>query len=178
MATSAASLPHAIAAANGGLVDKQTYRDGMARLAAAVNIITSIGEEGICGFTASAVCSVTDTPPTLLVCVNRAAQSYPTLIASQVLCVNTVGPALEAAAMRFAGGEKSMKARFDGLGWSPAVTGAPMLDGAAVAFDCRIVSSSEVGTHTVFFCEVVAIRQEGEAANLVYFERGFHPIGV
>lgn len=178
MTTASIALPEPALAIPDGAVDKQTYRDGMARLAAAVNIITSIGDDGVCGFTASAVCSVTDTPPTLLVCVNRTAQSYPALAKSRVLCVNTVGPALEGAAMRFAGGEKSMQARFDGLAWSRAVTGAPVLDQAAVAFDCRIIGSTDVGTHTVFYCEVVAVRTEGGADGLIYFERRFHTVAA
>ena len=46
-------------------VEKQAYREAMARLGAAVNVITTDGPGGRAGFTASAVCSVTDTPPTL-----------------------------------------------------------------------------------------------------------------
>ena len=42
-------------------VEKQAYREAMARLGAAVNVITSDGPGGRAGFTASAVCSVTDT---------------------------------------------------------------------------------------------------------------------
>ena len=52
-------------------VEKQAYREAMARLGAAVNVITTDGPGGRAGFTASAVTSVTDTPPTLLVCANR-----------------------------------------------------------------------------------------------------------
>ena len=44
-------------------VEKQAYREAMARLGAAVNVITTDGPGGRAGFTASAVCSVTDTPP-------------------------------------------------------------------------------------------------------------------
>lgn len=44
-------------------VEKQDFRDAMARLGSAVNIITTDGPAGRAGFTASAVCSVTDTPP-------------------------------------------------------------------------------------------------------------------
>ena len=47
------------------------FRDAMASLSAAVNIVTTDGPAGRCGITATAVCSVTDTPPTLLVCINR-----------------------------------------------------------------------------------------------------------
>ena len=43
---------------------KRRFRDAMACLPAAVNIITTDGPSGRCGITASAVCSVTDEPPT------------------------------------------------------------------------------------------------------------------
>ena len=57
-------------------VDQQIFRQGMSNLGAAVNVITTQGDAGQAGFTASAVCSVTDTPPTLLVCLNRSASVY------------------------------------------------------------------------------------------------------
>ncbi|MDY9280660.1 flavin reductase [Escherichia coli] len=59
------------------IVDQQTFRDAMSCIGAAVNIITTDGPAGRAGFTASAVCSVTDTPPTLLVCLNRGASVWP-----------------------------------------------------------------------------------------------------
>ncbi len=58
------------------IVDQQTFRDAMSCMGAAVNIITTDGPAGRAGFTASAVCSVTDTPPTLLVCLNRGASVW------------------------------------------------------------------------------------------------------
>ena len=36
------------------------FRDAMASLSAAVNVITTAGDAGRCGITATAVCSVTD----------------------------------------------------------------------------------------------------------------------
>jgi flavin reductase (NADH) len=52
------------------------FREAMARLPAAVNIITTAGPHGRCGVTASAVCSVTDTPPTMLACINRSSAAH------------------------------------------------------------------------------------------------------
>jgi hypothetical protein len=49
----------------------------MARLGAAVNVVTTDGSAGRCGFTASAVCAITDEPPTLLVCMNRSSAQNP-----------------------------------------------------------------------------------------------------
>ena len=81
-------------------VEKQAYREAMARLGAAVNVITTDGPGGKAGFTASAVTSVTDTPPTLLVCANRTNDSYPAMRQNGVLCVNTLTPG-ERQALRF-----------------------------------------------------------------------------
>ena len=50
-------------------VDAVQYKLGMRTLAAAVNIITSIHSGHRYGMTATAVCSVTADPPTLLVCI-------------------------------------------------------------------------------------------------------------
>lgn len=77
-------------------VEKQAFRDAMSHLGSAVNIITTAGEAGRAGFTASAVCSVTDTPPTLLVRLNRSASVYPIFQQNQVLCVNTLSDSHEA----------------------------------------------------------------------------------
>ncbi|MBS7543057.1 flavin reductase [Ancylobacter oerskovii] len=156
-------------------VNRDSYRAGMSRLPAAVNIVTSLGEEGRYGFTASAVCSVTDSPPTLLVCVNRSNQSHPAIASSRVLCVNTLaGPHHEELSMSFAGGVKTMDERFAGAGWTTLVTGAPVLSEAAVAFDCRVTQVASIGTHDVMFCEVLGLREGDASEGLVYFGRRFH----
>lgn len=156
-------------------VNRDLFRSGMSKLPAAVNIITSLGERGRCGFTASAVCSVTDSPPTLLVCVNRSNQSHQAITSSRVLCVNTLaGPHHEALSMTFAGGVKTMDERFAGAGWTTLVTGAPVLSEATVAFDCRVTQVATVGTHDVVFCEVLGLHQHDTCEGLVYFGRRFH----
>ena len=156
-------------------VSREAFRDGMARLAAAVNIITSAGPDGWCGFTASAVCSVTDNPPTLLVCINKTSRSHPTICASKVLAVNTVAGPHQELSMRFSGAGE-MAGRFAGADWTTAVTGAPLLAGATVSFDCRVVRVAEIGTHDVFFCEVLAVQHGAESEGLVYFARRFHRV--
>ncbi len=149
----------------------------MARLGAAVNVVTSDGPGGRAGFTASAVCSVTDTPPTLLVCVNRENDSYPPLKANGVLCVNTLAAGHENLSTIFAGLSESASTRFNTGAWHRLETGAPVLSDATVAFDCRVTESVEVGTHTVFFAEVEAI-QVGEVRDaLIYLGRTYYRLG-
>jgi flavin reductase len=154
---------------------KLEYRHAMSRLAAAVNIITSTGPAGQAGFTASAVCSVTDEPPTLLVCLNRNASVYQAVRENGVLCVNSLSPGQQDLSNLF-GGKTPMAERFGAATWRTAVTGSPLLDGATVSFDCRITSSAEVGSHDVLFCEVLSIHVGDAAHGLIYFDRRYHEI--
>jgi flavin reductase len=149
----------------------------MARLGAAVNIITTDGPAGRAGFTASAVCSVTDEPPSLLVCLNRSASVYATFKQNGVLCVNTLGSGHQAISNLF-GGKTPMAERFAAARWSPGPSGAPMLDEACVSFDCRVQQCTEVGTHDVLICQVLAIRTGERAESLIYFNRGYHALSM
>jgi flavin reductase len=159
------------------LIDKQSYREAMARLGAAVNIITTDGPGGLRGFTASAVCSVTDDPPTLLLCLNRNSDSNAALKENGILCVNTLTAAQAHLSPIFAGmTEHDVPGRFATANWTTLATGAPVLEAAVVSFDCRIVQVTEVGTHSVFFCEVDAIANGPVDEGLIYFGRGYHPV--
>jgi len=158
-------------------VDRKDYRDAMARLGAAVNLVTTDGPGGRAGFTASAVCSVTDEPPTLLVCLNRNASAYPVFQANSALCVNVLAHGQHELSNLF-GGKTPMHERFASACWSSLETGAPLLDDALIAFDCRIVQRHPVGSHDVLYCEVLGIRHGQRARGLMYFERAYHGLGA
>jgi flavin reductase len=158
-------------------LSKTDFRNAMARLGAAVNIVTTDGPGGRAGFTASAVCSVTDEPPTLLVCLNRAASVYPTVQANGVLCVNALAAGHQDISNLF-GGKTPMAERFAAASWEHGVTGAPVLADAAVSFDCRVVSSTSVGTHDVLFCSVEAITLGEATHGLMYFGRRYHELAA
>ncbi|WP_270933733.1 flavin reductase [Falsiroseomonas oryzae] len=161
-------------------VNSHDFRDAMARLGAAVSVVTTDGVAGRAGFTASAVCSVTDDPPTLLVCLNRKSRVNALVKANGVLCVNTLAAGQHALSDAFAGrGGLDTDNRFALARWSRLVTGAPVLDDAAVvAFDCRITEVLEKGTHSVLFAEIEAIRQGTAASALIWYGRDYHPVGV
>jgi flavin reductase len=159
-------------------VSRDEFRDAMARLGAAVNVVTSAGPAGRAGFTASAVCSVTDDPPTLLVCLNRSSSGYALFRANGVLCVNTLAAGQRAISDAFSGRDGLTGEQRFGVGhWSSLATGAPVLAEAAVSFDCRIVDAVEKGTHSVLFAEIEAIRQGAPGRALIWYGRGYHPVG-
>jgi flavin reductase len=156
-------------------IGRKDYRDAMACLGAAVSIVTTDGPGGRAGFTASAVCSVTDEPPTLLVCLNRASSAYASVTSNGVLCVNVLSARHEPLSRLF-GGRIPAEERFAAGVWSRLETGAPVLADGAAAFDCRIADIANVGTHDVLFCHVLALKRSSCADSLIYFGREYHVV--
>ncbi|MBB3305046.1 MULTISPECIES: NADH-dependent FMN reductase RutF [unclassified Enterobacter] len=154
-------------------VERDAFRNAMACLGAAVNIITTDGPAGRAGFTASAVCSVTDSPPTLLVCLNRSASVWPIFRDNGYLCVNTLAAGHEELSTLF-GGKTPMAERFAAADWHTLASGSPLLDGALVSFDCKVAQVVSVGTHDILFCEVQALVRNDETHGLAWFDRGYH----
>ncbi|NWA60454.1 pyrimidine utilization flavin reductase protein F [Pantoea sp. B9002] len=154
-------------------VERDAFRNAMACLGAAVNIITTDGPAGRAGFTASAVCSVTDTPPTLLICLNRSASVWPIFRDNGYLCVNTLAAGHEDLSTLF-GGKTPMAERFAAADWLTLASGSPLLDGALVSFDCKVAQVVSVGTHDILFCEVQALVRNDETHGLAWFDRGYH----
>ena len=149
----------------------------MSRLGAAVNIITTDGPAGRHGLTASAVCSVTDSPPTVLVCVKRDAGAHDVLKANGALCVNILAGRHENLSANFGRHGIAVEQRFAAASWMRLATGAPVLVDAVASLDCLVSRAAEVGTHTVFFCEVQDIVTAPQPEALIYFNRLYHHIG-
>ncbi|MDR3504765.1 MAG: flavin reductase [Acidocella sp.] len=156
-------------------IDRTQFREAMARLGAAVNIVTTKGPEGDVGITVSAVCSVTDDPATVIVCINRSSRQHDIFKNAGVLCVNILAHEDEELSPIFAGKDNlPMAERFARAHWTRLATGAPVLESAAASLDCKVEQTVEVGTHTVFFCAVQAIHLGSSTSGLVYHGRAYH----
>jgi len=159
-------------------VDPAAFRAAMARFPGAVTIITTragaAGDGERRGITATAVCSVTADPPSLLVCVNRATGTCAAVLESGRFNVNLLpGPSHELA-MRFAGaGGATGEDKFALGDWRDDGRGLPMLADACLGFRCDVAESLHAGTHQVFIGRVVEI-QQGPGAALVYEQSRFH----
>ena len=158
-------------------VDIQAFRDAMCRLGAAVHVVTTDGPAGKTGFTATAVCSVSDSPATLLICLNRGATSMPVLRGNGVFCVNTLRAGEENIADTFAGRTKAAREeRFASGQWTKLTTGSPVLQSSVVAFDCRVTEVKSVASHDVYFGIVEAIHSGPPGAALVYHDRAYKQV--
>lgn len=156
-------------------VSSALYRDGMARLGGGVTIVTTDGPAGRVGFTATAICSVTDKPPTLIVCINQSSSAFQAVTANGLLAVNVLTAGQQSLADLF-GGKTPMDQRFAAAEWTQGETGAPLLPHASASFECRITGHAEQGSHHVLFCAVTAVHVAEHFSGLVYFARRYHAL--
>lgn len=154
------------------IVDKAEFRNGMSRLGAAVSVVTTNSGGRRYGFTASAVCSVSDTPPTLLVCINRASSCFGTFRNTRHFCVNTLMPGQEDISNHF-GGKTPAEDRFALGEWREGLTGVPVLAGASVSFECEFTNAVDEATHRILFGRVIDIRENERQETLLYCMRRY-----
>lgn len=156
-------------------IASQSYRDAMSHFAGAVHIVTTDGLAGKRGTTISACCSLSDSPPTLLICLMKTHANNRLFIDNGRFCVNTLAGNLHELADIFAGrGGLSQNERFAKAEWHSMKTDSPALVGALASFDCRLVGWHEHDTHYVLYGAVVDIKRESADDALIYLNRAYH----
>ena len=155
-----------------GIVDADAFRNGISRLGTAVNVVTTKAGGMRYGFTASAVCSVSDTPGTLLVCINRASASFHAFENARHFCVNTLMPGQEEISNIF-GGRTPAADKFAHGEWRAGVTGVPVLADASVSFECELTNAVDEATHRILFGRVVEVRENEAQGTLLYCLRRY-----
>lgn len=141
---------------NARTVMQADFKKGMRRLSSSVSLITAGGRLGRNGMTATAVCSVSAEPPILLVGINRGASIHDQILETGSFGVNILRPRHTHLADRFSSGA-SGEARFEQGLWQEGEHGVPVLGDALASFVCETIKIVTVGTHDIFFGQVVAI---------------------
>lgn len=127
--------------------DPARFRDVIGHFTTGVAVITTRHEGRDHGMTASAVCSVSLEPPTLLVCASMRAPTQAAILAAGAFAVNILGEGDDAIAERFA---RPHPDKFAGLAHRHGALGLPLLDRALARIECEVTEAVVGGTHRVF----------------------------
>jgi flavin reductase (NADH)/flavin reductase/chlorophenol-4-monooxygenase component 1 len=178
-ASAIASLPRTLLKPVAAEVSAIEFREALSKAITPVTILATDGPNGRAGVTCSAVCSVCDTPPTILVCVNRKSFANSVIKANGILTVNWLSEHQSELSQLFAGvGGLSMAERFAGSQWGVLASGAPYCKDAMMTLDCHVADAIEVGTHSLIFARVMATTKADERHPLAYYQRAYataHP---
>jgi flavin reductase (NADH) len=154
-------------------VDEATFRSIMSAFPSGVTVVTTVDADGApAGLTCSAVCSVSQAPPLLLVCVNGRSAVLRTIRHNGVFAVNFLRDNRERVSALFA----SPGTRFSSVTWQPTRRlGLPWLPLDTIAYaDCRVWRAVEAGDHTVLIGSIVDGQAREEVSGpLMYWRRKY-----
>src|SRR5919197_4075038 len=138
------------------------FRQALGAFATGVTVITTRGEDPLLGMTANAFSSVSLDPPLVLVCVISGTTGAEVIEQNGMFAVNILGAHQEPISRYFASKDRPRGLQaFDEIPHTTAVTGCPIIEGAAGYLDCRLDAAHEAGDHIVFIGEVLAIANDG-----------------
>jgi flavin reductase ActVB len=156
-------------------ITPETFRACMAQWASGVAVVTAADSAGQPqGFTASSFSSVSESPPLILVCLDREANCRQAFDECDAFAVHVLARGHEELALRFA---RKSADKFAGLAPAVGRGGAPLLDGTLVRLACRTAERVPAGDHLIIIGLVLAASQRA-GEPLLYYQRGFHELAA
>ncbi|WP_415878699.1 flavin reductase family protein [Methylomonas sp. TEB] len=158
-------------------VEAKEFKNALKLWASGVTVVTTQGRDNQPrGMTATAFSSVSVEPPQILVCLNQATDTGAALLESRRFAVNILNSAQEDVSNQFAG-STTQEQRFASIAWQAGENGAPILNEALAALECRVVQQVQAGSHWVIIGEVDSVVcREGEP--LLYYHSAYRKVAA
>jgi len=148
------------------------FRAAMRRFPATVTIVTASDGSRDHGMTVTAVTSVSMSPPSLMVCLNKKTLLHDMLVTQANFAVNVLSHEHSQISEAFSG-KIDPKDRFNTATWQRDATGMLVLTSAHANLVCRRMAAVPYGTHTIFVGEVTRVRVNSQTRPLLYAEAAY-----
>ncbi|GAA0677370.1 hypothetical protein GCM10009548_54370 [Streptomyces malaysiensis subsp. malaysiensis] len=134
------------------------FRSFMTCFPSGVAVLTTALPDGTpLGMTCTSLCSVSLSPPVLLVCIRSASPTLKAILERGAFAANLLHEDARATSEVFSSGAPD---RFDRVDWAPGSDGGVphLVDEAHAIADCAVRQYDALGDHTVVFAEVTGVR--------------------
>jgi len=153
------------------VIDEAHFRHVLGQYPTGVSVVTAIGpDREPVGLAVGTFTSVSLEPALVGFIPARTSRSWPRIEAAGRFCINILSDRQEDVCRRFA---SKADDKFAGLAWSPAPSGAPVLDGAIAWIDCELEAVHPAGDHLIVIGRVGRLGVAGEATPLLFFRGGY-----
>lgn len=151
-------------------IDGARFRQVMGHFCTGVTVVAAVADGQPVGLTLQSFTSLSLDPPLVSVAVGRGSSTWPVIRETGSFVVNVLSDEQEAVARRFA---TSGLDKFQGVGWVPSPSGAPILNDVLAWVDCRIEGEHEAGDHVLVVARVLDLGVGGEGGPLLFYRGGF-----
>jgi len=150
------------------------FRRAMRGLASGVTIISAGAGSARRGLTATSICSLSDDPPSVVVCIRKATETHRAILDSGAFSIQVLSTEHEIVAERFAGRHGlRAAAKFDRREWTTLPTGSSMLSGAVAFLECVVLTIADGISHSIFIGLVREVYVDTRREPLVYCAGSF-----
>ncbi len=147
-------------------VSEAEFRNALSRFASGVSVVTTRdGRDNFYGITVSAFCSVSLSPPLVLICIEKSTASHYAFLESRAFIVNVLKNSQVDLSERFAAPAPD---KFENVPFTYGIAGIPLLDGTLANLECRISRVHDAGDHSVFIGSVESSKVD-DGDPLLYF---------
>jgi len=150
--------------------EPQRFRQVLGHFATGVTVITGSHEGEPVGFACQAFTALSLDPPLVLFCPGKLSGTWPRIARTGLLGVNILGADQRELARKFG---VTAPDKFDGVGWTPAASGAPILDGVLAWASCTVETVQEAGDHFVVTARVTELGSCTAADPLLFYRGRF-----
>jgi flavin reductase (DIM6/NTAB) family NADH-FMN oxidoreductase RutF len=141
-------------------VSPALVRQALGHFATGVTVVTSLGETGApAGTTASAVSSLSLTPPLLLVCLERSSHTLAAIRDHGAFAINVLAEGQERLSANFA--RRGAAVDWVQTSYHLAPTGNPHLHGVVAVLDCELENCLDGGDHEIVVGRLLALQRNG-----------------
>ena len=152
-------------------LDPDNFRSVLGRFATGVTILTTRDGDGRDhGMTVSSFCSLSLTPPLILMCIDREAEMHAVLTPGMHVVINVLAVHQEALSRRFAEDEGTH--RFDGIGFSRNIHEVPIIDDVLAWLEGEVTEYLPGGDHGIFIAQVDTASAR-EVRPLLHYRGGY-----
>lgn len=152
-------------------IDPQHFRQALSRFASGVTVVSARRADGApIGVTVSAFCSVSLTPPLILVCLDKATLDLAVYAEGPRFAVNVLAETQQAVSNAFA--YPGPVPPFEATAYRTGAGDVPLIEGTVAALECSRFAAHDAGDHVIVVGLVDnAVCREG--APLLYANGGY-----
>lgn len=150
--------------------DEAQFRSVLGHFATGVTVVAAVDGDQPVGLSVNSFTSVSLDPPLVGFCAAKGSSTWPRIRATGEFTVNVLAEHQEPISRVFAARGRD---KFRGLSWSPAPSGAPILDGVLAWVDCVVEAEHDAGDHVLVIGRVRDLDVADEGNPLIFYRGGY-----
>jgi len=154
--------------------DAGVFRRTAGRIPTGIVVVSTSLQGTGHAMTVSAFTSVSLDPLLVLFCAEKIARFHDAVLEAGIWSVSVLDEESEKTARWLATRGRPLEGQLDMIAHHRGpVTGAPILDAALAALECRTTAVHDGGDHSIVVGEVVGVTEPRDGGPLIYFSGGY-----